>query len=247
MAQLRILKNQGDCRSMQTLSQPNALSKNMWQNTIIVLTFANIAEEMGRFKIDTSDSLPIKVKMQEKFKANFQSTVTAIRKILVESVKLSRIEAESVPIVPAGYKNSPTLPRYDSDILDGKRYHWLSDLWLKALSITKLDAKPAMIKINAHRMVDSIEEYEDRLQSTKTEIAEQMPLIFSAKGKEIGKRLYHRMFGDGASEGAAKGQEYGHCLSYALLVDQSSKNLILTAEEYRELEMEEGFIGILTA
>ncbi len=162
MTQTKILKDDADCRSMKILSQPDALGPNMWHNVIIVLTFANIAESMiAECKVDDSDSTLIDVKIQKIFRDDVESSISAIRTVLIESVGLSQKLAESIPIVLAGYSTDPaTLPKYSGGICDGKRYHWLSDLWLKALQVTKLDAQPAMIKLNEHRMAESQMEYE---------------------------------------------------------------------------------------
>ena len=235
MSQAKILKNGPDCRAMQILSQPTALGPNLWHNTIIVLTFANVSEQMTRYSVDGSSQTPIEIQRQEVFKDDFESAVSAIQAILIESVGLSRKLAESIPIVPAGYKTaSATLPKYKYEIADGERLFWLSNLWIKALRVTKLDAQPAMIKLNEYRMAESEEEYEGRLNSSKAAIARQMPLIFGAKGAEIGKRMYSVFTGVGTGVGAVSGGGIGHILSYAILADQGSKNKILTEEEYRE-------------
>ena len=211
MSQARILKDGPDCRAMQILSTPEVFGPNMWHNTIIVLTFANISEAMAHFQIDASKPSPIEAKVQEQLKATYDSAVSAIQSILIESVCLSKKLANSIPIAPAGYKkDSPTLPKCDCKIMDGKRFYWLSNLWLAALRVTKLDAQPAMIKLNEHRLAESREEYEGRYYSTKADIADQMPLIFGAKGAEIGKKLYHRLFGAGTTLGTAAGIGLGH-------------------------------------
>lgn len=240
MSQRRVLKNDADCRAMQILSRPKALGPNMWHNVIIVLTFANIVESMAKYKFDKSDLSPVDIKIEKIFKEEFESAVKAIRTILIDSVGLSKKLAESVPIVPAGYCTDPaTLPVYKkSDTCDGKRYYWLSDLWLKALSVTKLDAQPAMIKLNENRMVESRKEYDGQLHATKSAIAKQMPLIFGAKGAQVGKRMYSIFSGFGTTMGALTGSGLGHFMSFAVLADQGHKNEILTDEEYQELKRE---------
>ncbi len=237
MTQSRILKKDADCRAMQILSQPNALGPNMWHNVIIVLTFANIAESLiADCELDKSD---LDVKVQKVFRDDYKSSVLAIRTILLESVGLSQTLAESIPIVLAGYKTAPaTLPLYREGICDGKRYHWLSDLWMKALEVTKLNAQPAMIKLNETRMAESQEEYDGRLHSTKTEIAKQLPIIFGAKGAELGKRMYSVFTGVGTKMGTITGASLGHVLSYGILANQGHKNKIISEEEYQQLHQD---------
>ena len=248
MSQSKILKGGPDCKAMQILSQPNVLGPNMWYNTIIVLTFANVTEALFREELDESDSLHIEMQTQEKFIFDYQSSATAIREILINVIGLSQEIAHTVPIVPAGYKTSAMLPKYNSDTATGERYFWLSNLWLKALSVTKLNAKPAMIKLNEHRMAESPAEYQGRLKAAKAEIANQMPLIFGEKGAELGKDIFRKL---GVTLGTTTGSGLGHFLSWSILADQASKNKILTADEYKKLqensdprETEEGFIMV---
>ena len=233
MSQSRILKGGPDCKAMQILSQPNALGPNMWYNTIIVLTFANITETLFREDLDESDPLRIEMQAQEKFRIDYQSSASAIQNILINVIGLPEELAYSIPIVPAGYKTSAMLLKYDSDTATGERYFWLSNLWLKALSVTKLNAKPAMIKLNEHRMAENPAEYQGRLKLAKAEIANQMPLIFGEKGAELGNDTFRKL---GVTLGTTTGIGLGHILSWSILADQASKNKILTAEEYKELQ-----------
>ena len=244
MSQSRILKGGPDCKAMQILSQPNVLGPNMWHNTIIVLTFANISEVLiledleeldpSPITADSDDTGPshIAVETQKQFKEEYQLAVSAIKNILIESVGLSKALADSIPIIPAGFKTSATLPKYDFDTANGERYYWLSELWLKALSVTKLNAKPAMIKLNEYRMVESQEEYEGRLKSTKEEIASQMPLIFIEKGADIGVRTLKLL---GPKVGHFIGSGVGF-LSWSILAKQAYKSKVLTEKEYLELK-----------
>ena len=138
MTQTKILK--ANCRAMQILSQPDALGPNMWHNVIIVLTFANIAEAMIA-ECKVADPTLIDVKIQKIFRDDVESSISAIRTVLIESsVGLSQNLAESIPIVLAGYTTDPaTLPKYMQWwYLRWKENHWLSDLWIKALEVTKL-------------------------------------------------------------------------------------------------------------
>ena len=244
MSQSRILKGGPDCKAMQILSQPTVLGPNMWHNTIIVLTFANISEALILENLEDLDPTPITagsdntspshiaVETQKQFKEEYQLAVSAIQNILMEGVGLSKALADSIPIIPAGFKTSATLPQYDFDTANGERYYWLSELWLKALSVTKLNAKPAMIKLNEHRMVESQEEYEGRLKSTKEEIASQLPLIFVEKGADIGVQTLRLL---GPRVGHLIGSGVGF-LSWSILANQAYHSKVLTEGECIKLE-----------
>ncbi len=63
-----------------------------------------------------------------------------------------------------------------------------------------------------------------RLKSTKTEIAKQIPIIFEAKGAEIGKKLYNIFTAVGTTVGSTTGASLG--------------NKIITEEENQQLQQE---------
>ena len=225
MHDTRLLENCDDSKAMQKLYGPSCLGAEKWKNTIIVLTFANLVEKKAKYQPDQSP-----VGKQKFYKEEYELTVTAIKGILTADVKLAKEMIQSIPIIPAGYHTRLTLP--DLQTSDASRCYWLSDLWLKSLNVTKLDAQPAMIKLNESRMAISEKEYQGRVGSTKESIARQLPLIFAEKGTEFGSRSYSVLSGEGTEEGRQSGLALGHKLSSLLLAKQAEKNKILTEEEY---------------
>ena len=228
MTQTRLVHNGPDSIAMKQLCQQSALGGNMWQNTIIVLTFANVAEKKGRYEEDKSPQ-----GRQKFFQEEFEASKLAIKERLIHDVGLSASLVETIPIVPAGYRTTPQLP--DLTTSDGNMVYWLSELWIKALSVTKLDAQPAMIKLNENRMIADQQQYEG--SGAKKELANQLPLVFAKKGAKIGSELSHIPFKSVA--GSVAGVAFGHYMSMGLLSNLAAKNKILTAEEYENLKLED--------
>ena len=103
--------------------------ENFWQNTLIVLTFANdITPPKSRRNAESPVALFERLILEWK---------TVLRRTLIEKAHITREVAENVPIVPAGYSEQPSLPAAKSDC-------WLSTLWFECLNRTKhnIIAKP---------------------------------------------------------------------------------------------------------
>lgn len=84
-------------------------------------------------------------------------------------------DAERILVIPTGCAN-------DQALLD--RDFWLSPFWFGALYAMKPMAQPAMVKMNAHRIIHDPDEV--REEDMAKFIYEQ-PLIFSERGAEVGK------------------------------------------------------------
>ena len=233
MSQARIIENGPDSIAMQKLSQESCLGPNMWHNTIIVLTFANLVAKKGmKYQEDKSPQ-----GVQKFFQEEFKASKHAIKQRLIHDVGLSASFVDTIPIVVAGYHTTPELP--DLTTSDGGSFFWLSDLWLKALSVTKLDAQPAMIKLNENRMVMDQQEYVGKAQmDTKQALMDQMPLMFAEKGAEIGCQISR--FRIASMVGKYTGAAFGHYMSWSLLANQGVKNKILTEDEFTALTKGEG-------
>ena len=230
MTQSRIVENGPDSIAMQKLSQPACLGPNMWHNTIIVLTFANLAAKKGKYHTDASPQ-----SMQKFFQDEFKASEHAVKKRLIHDVGLSDRFVESIPIVVAGYRTTPQLP--DLTTSDGETFYWLSELWLKALSVTKLDAQPALIKLNENRMTLNKQEYEGIDQDTRKALVDRMPLIFAEKGAEIGRRHFPYI-PVATFVGTVAGVAFRHYMSWSLLANQGVKNKIVTEDEVKTLKPE---------
>ena len=131
-----------------------------WQNTLIVLTFAN---EIKPPKSSSST-------LVDHFNQRLLQWKTVLQRTLAEKAGITKEVVENVPIVPAGYSTQPSLPAAEYD-------YWLSELWLQCLDRTKDIAKPLLLNINLARLQPSeLEEAE----ITKKKGFEQ-PIIPSGK------------------------------------------------------------------
>ena len=150
----------------------------------------------------------------------------SIVQFIQSELKFPATFAEEMSVMPAGLICKPKLPDLDSKT--GESY-WLTELWLKALYKTKLNAQPAMIKINTHRMTVKPNEYEGSAKS-KEQFLDDMPLVFSEKGAEMGSN-----FGPaGRYCGAAIGFSYGVSKSLFLLLKLAIKGNKISEEDLPE-------------
>lgn len=122
--------------TMEALSK--AFSKedlDYWNNTIIVLTFANVLPHASI----TEDSA-----QQDKiFKRELKSWKKIIKEVLIEYVGVPTTTAEKVPIIPAGYYRKPHLFYIRN---------WLSELWMQCLLRTNELAAASLLVANASRI-----------------------------------------------------------------------------------------------
>lgn len=120
-----------DYHAMEALTQ--AFGVEFWENTVVVLTFANCVD-LTRRRPDA-----------HKFKqAQFEKTIHEVLKKLQVPTEI----AAAVPVVPAGYSNgSDTKVRELPDCTD-----WLSRLWSISFLRMKESAQPAMLKAAEDRI-----------------------------------------------------------------------------------------------
>ena len=187
----------------------NTLGPSIWINSIIVLTFANEVLRLAKFEYDAEDEVP------RFFTDKLHEWRESIVQFIQSELKFPAIFAKEISVMPAGLIHKPKLP--DLDSVTGESY-WLTELWLKALYKTKINAQPAMIKINTHRMTVKPNEYEGSAKS-KEQFLDDMPLVFSEKGAEMGSK-----FGPaGKYCGAAIGFSYGVSKSLFLFLKLAIK------------------------
>ena len=203
-----------------------ALGERLWENGLIVFTFANDIVSLA--KTDHRETSKYFRERTDKFSKK-------IKTFLQEGVRLSPELVDKVKVATAGHPKKPLLPSINEDstsisLNDSSDIHWLSNLWLKALSKTKHEAQPAMIKLNLHRMNTRKKEYTvEEILETSSEIIEMQPIILAQKGAEIGKRI-----GDsGERIGTAIGREVGKNESINVFVHM----LIKLAQEHGLLEI----------
>ena len=118
----------------------NAFGRDkFWQNTLIVLTFANeVKPPKPRFSHDIVTPVTYFSQRLGQWKIDLQFTLT-------DMAGISKKVVENVPIVPAGYSDQPSLPAANCD-------YWLSNLWFQCLNRTKDIAKPILLNINWKRL-----------------------------------------------------------------------------------------------
>ncbi|CAI8037326.1 hypothetical protein GBAR_LOCUS20861 [Geodia barretti] len=145
--------------------------KRMWENSLFVLTHANLAEDMDAEILEAEDG-----QKPELFKAMIQAWKESVVSTLITHVGVDEAIANRIEIVPAGYSIDPAL-------LD--RDHWLSPVWFAALYTMNPRAQPAMMKLNFGRIVEKPEEIRD--EDLQKFIHEQ-PLIFSQRGAAVGEK-----------------------------------------------------------
>ena len=107
-----------------------------WRNTSIVLTFANEVKPPP----DSTDVTPV-----EHFKDRMSKWKTALQCTLTEKANITKEVVESIPIIPAGYSDEPSLPAANCD-------YWLSDLWFQCLDRTIDIGKPILMNLNLERL-----------------------------------------------------------------------------------------------
>ena len=134
-----------------------------WQNTLIVLTFAN------KVKPPKSGSSTL----VDHYKKRLLQWKMALQRTLTEKAQITEEVVENVPIAPAGYSDEPSLPAAKCD-------YWLSELWLQSLDRTKDVAKPILLKISWERL-QALEEVDIKKKGYK------QPII--PRGKQAPKRV----------------------------------------------------------
>lgn len=171
MSETRFLPGNKDAIAMKKFS--SALGQKIWQNSLIVLTFANDILEMAELNTDTD-----KEKNAYYFKA-LDDWTSLIHKFMATDLKLPSDIVEKVPVVPASLFEEPTLPDRCSNTLSG---NWLSGLWLKALEVTALNGQPALIRLNTYRIKQKPQEYMGKTEYSIRKVGNSVPLVFYEKG-----------------------------------------------------------------
>lgn len=110
-----------------------ALGKDVWKNTLFVLTFANMYERRLTKKRSKDLNREFNEKVQE-WKLKIQD---ALRTIQIEESIIDKVQ-----VSPAGFNANPSLP--------GRQY-WLSELWSDMLDKLREDAKPLALLLNSQR------------------------------------------------------------------------------------------------
>jgi len=126
-----------------------ALQPQMWKNAVFALTYAN--------EVPDKDTLTKKI----------QSWEDAIQRVMEEKLNVPHDIADDISIVPTGYRRDQPPGCED----------WFSPFWAASFTKTKQSAQPALLGINAGRL---LEKSEDQEGAALAEEAYKQPIRFSA-------------------------------------------------------------------
>ena len=142
--------HKGDSETIRILIA--VFGEDIINNCLFVLTFANkVHPPPKRQRNQSSASKPVDEK--EYFKNRVAEWSEALRE-MVEELGIPGDVAANIPVVTAGHKDDIYLPDCED---------WLSEFWKKCLQHTTIQSKPALLKINAKRLV--VAESEDDMEA----------------------------------------------------------------------------------
>ena len=206
MSETRFVRNNPDIISMRMLTE--TLGKGIWNNALIILTFANDVVDMGEERHNLKGEA-----LEKFFYQRVKDWKTRIHTALKEEVGIPADTVQDVDVVPAGYHSTPQLMP-DSEC-------WLGRLWLEALLACNTRAQPALIKVNEHRLKT---QSEVDTTSLEAEFLYNQPLIIGKKGAEIGSIL------GVPGIGFATGLRSGMTNSVWLMIELAVKNKIISSD-----------------
>lgn len=128
-----------DIKAMRSLTQK--FGPDFWQNTVIVLTFANIIEHIHPEWKDWSQEDKNKA-----FNKKIECWKKEIRNALRGPIALDEKTVESIQIEPAGHPGNPHLHATE---------YWFSRLWFVCLLASQSDTKAQenILRLNASRLI----------------------------------------------------------------------------------------------
>lgn len=185
MQNTRFVEGNRDIDSMCKLT--DKLGKEVWNNSVFVLTCANQFISKTRSTMVINDATNMKVK--EAFDERLEEWKARVRECLQKKLHLSPETIQKMPILPAGRKQFPLL-------LEGFSVSpWLSELWMGSLLVTKHRAQPALIKMNHNRLIfvsgiiHSEKEFQELLSKEKIIIGDRATEFERAKraGRGVGR------------------------------------------------------------
>ena len=165
------------------------LGNEIWENALFVLTFAN------RYINEAEDKFDEPEEILEEFHKRKELWTTTIRAALRDEVGVDADIAERVQVIPAGHANKPQL-------LPESEY-WMSNLWFEALFATKVEAQPALIKINQHRFATDAQVDPKKFKA----VLAYQPIVCANMGKKFGMELGVKNYHLGAAVGFSAGTD----------------------------------------
>ena len=149
----------------------DALGKEVWKHSLVVLTFAN------SFIGDAGDRCNTTDEIKAEFSSRMEEWRGIVHGVLEKEVELDTKVIQQIKILPAGHYKKPHLFSDSSP--------WLSDLWLESVKTAKLEAQPALVKVNEHRL-----KHADKFDARSfKDLLFQQPLMFAEMGHKLGARL----------------------------------------------------------
>ena len=198
MSEDRFIPGGKDVVAMQKLTK--VLGKEIWKQALFVLTFANTY--IGEVEDQLDDDAE---KVHKAFTERKAEWIKEIHSALEREVGIDAGIASKVRVVPAGHVNVPKLtPNAD---------YWLSSLWFEALFATRMEAQPALIKINAHRFNSSDEVDPHKFHA----ISAYQPIIIANMAKKVGAELDMQNFGETVDLTAGIGESFNLKMLFTLL------------------------------
>lgn len=159
-----------------------AFGRKFWNNSIIVLTYANTLQAFNVEWDDLSNK-----KKEEAYKAKIKEWEEQIKAILIEDIEVPKEVVDAIKVIPAGHYRKAKLPGFG---------YWLSILWFECVrTIPSKEARLSMLKINNNRLKRENDVKKDDFQKP----LEQQPLIIS-------ESMIQRMMKDGGRVGFQLGQ-----------------------------------------
>jgi predicted GTPase len=166
------------------------LGKDIWKNTALVLTFANMYELR---QID--QGLTSKQALKE-FNEKVKEWQTKLQERLRNIDGISRSTIDELKVLPAG--------KYSHQPLFGNKY-WLSELWAEMVTRVKAEAQKAVFKLNA----DRIREPEEVTEEDMTDLHRPLIILTPKVKKILGATAVGGIIATGAGIGASIGAGVG--------------------------------------
>lgn len=210
MSDTRFLPENSDIIAMKQLIE--ALGKEVWKNSLFVLTFANkyIWQVEDDFENDVED-------LREDFTCQVQSWKSKIHTVLENDVGLDAEIVKNVKVLPAGGIDTPQLLPDDN--------YWLSELWIQAVSTARVLAQPALVKVNEHCLTN------ESTSANHGNFIHEQPLILAKIGRSIGEKL-------GVGEiGYEIGRHFGNAIVACQLMDVLLYRLVKLNNLFPESEI----------
>ena len=158
------------------LQRLRTLDKNTLSHTVIALTHAN---EM-RCVMEGQNEQP-QISFRQFFNDEVEAWKTQIKSVLRGCNQSDNCDFSKTPVIPVG-ASEPSIDLSDNDPpTPATQYYWLSQFLLHAMSATKPEGLPALIRINKRQAQQQLNEYSD-LDLAQKLITEAQCSMFSKIG-----------------------------------------------------------------